>query len=480
MPVLRRSLFAIAAVGAVAACSDEPTPAPTAPVTPGAPQFDVGVAARPAWIPSVCDITLLKSDARAYAKKSNDQLLGIIGDLGTEYGKSRFRNATLKAFDGLARVAAIRGTGDQKTDITPAIFNSLVEGFLACMEPAVVDNAIEPTPPPPNAGIGFGAALGSNWVFEVRGRTTNDKEPALQRTKDPAPETWWTLEPPGAATWAQAIGGTLNLDRVFVYGYQTSAVAFPGGVGSSFDHLTIPRISRDAPPKSGPDLRPYTLSVEIGLCGVEPGDSRFLNHDNVFVPLLTGIDCDLITPQQILPTSSGLAFGGSRPMMLAHQAMNLFAPKLLHAAAFRSVTGGSRDYLSPSSVYDLSLLNLGPVGTIADGRNSEPVVLFGTAIPPLPVTLKVTVVGGGNAPDGTPVTVSIVGNQSNIAFLKDGASAPATATVTRYVSGGDGVVSFENLIVTKAGGTQLGFQIEFDGFASPQIITSNTFNIQNK
>lgn len=481
MHVLRRNILALAAVGAVAAaCSDEPTPTPTAPATPLAPRSDVAAAAvRPDWIPAVCDITLLRSDARAYAKKSNDLLLSIIGDLSTDYGRGRFREATLKAFDGLARIAEIRGTTDQKSDVTPAVFNSLVEGFLGCMETSVVENAIEPTPPAPAGWVGptngFGTALGSNWVFEVRGRTTSDADPANQRTKTADPTTWWTLEPPGASTWAEAIGGTLSLEKVFIYGYQKNATSLPGGVGSSFEHLTIPRISKEPPPPPGsPETRPYTLSSEIGLCGIDPEDSRFLNHDNVFVPLLVAFQCT--APLQILPTSSTVAFGGSRPMMLARRAMDLFAPRLLHATAFLSVTGGSRDYLSPSSVYDLDLLQLGPVGTIADGQNSMPLVLAGSGDP---VTLTVTVKdGGAAAPDGTPVTMSIVGNSSTIAFLKDGAAADATPTVTRYVSGG--IVSFAGVYVTKAGGTQLAFQISFDGFASTQVVVSNTFNIQNK
>src|SRR5687767_8598460 len=142
-PVLRIASL-LTAGAALAACSDQPNPAPTAP-TVVRPSFAAAIS-RPDWIPGSCDITQLKSDARAYARKSNDVLLTIAGDLGTEVSKKGLtRAATNKALDGLSRIAVIRGTADQKSDVTAPVFNSLVEGFLSCTELEFTDGALEPT-----------------------------------------------------------------------------------------------------------------------------------------------------------------------------------------------------------------------------------------------------------------------------------------------------------------------------------------------
>lgn len=464
----RRSLFALAAAGAVAAaCSDQPTPTPSEP-TP--PRVNVPGRINAAWLPTTCNLTALKENARAYTDKGNDALHTIIGQLQTELSKGRLGNVTVKAFDALARIAEIRGTSAQDPDVTAVQFDGLVKALLGCMEPAVTANALEPNPPGETSDTpDFGLALGSNWVFEVRGGAGDPPGGAYQRTKDPNPTQWWVLEP-GASDWATSIGGSLKLDRVFIYGYQTTSIAFPAGVGSSFDHLTIPRIT--PPPANNPA---FSMSVDIGLCTDDVTGSARLNHDNVFVPLETDFDCTT-PPAQIAPGSSGYAFGGAlNPLALARRAAGLFMPEPLYAAAFLRVVGGSRDYLSPSSVYDLSLLELSGLGTVADGKNSDPLHLTSGLNDAIEIT--VTEVGTGDpGPDGTPVTVSIVGNSSTIAFFKDG-DAKASATVTRYVK--DGVALFDNVFLTKAGGYQLGFQIAFDGFAGSMLL-SNSFNMQNK
>jgi hypothetical protein len=47
------------------------------------------------------------------------------------------------------------------------------------------------------------------------------------------------------------------------------------------------------------------------------------------------------------------------------------------------------------------------------------------------------------------------------------------------VSNATGLVSFDNVYLTKAGGYQLGFQIAFDGVSGAAVFT-NSFNMQNK
>jgi hypothetical protein len=143
---------------------------------------------------------------------------------------------------------------------------------------------------------GFGPALGSHWVFEVRGTSNppsnNYDDPtsgAYERNK-PAEATgmFWALEP-GNIDWATSIGGSLNLDRVFIFGYQTSAGPIPAKFGSSFTHFTIPKISP-------PGTRQYTLTSKLGLCGLAAQGGRRVDHDDVFLPLESNFACTQPAP----------------------------------------------------------------------------------------------------------------------------------------------------------------------------------------
>ncbi len=478
MRSLRTALALSLASAALAACSDQPTSAPTDPSRPTVSipaTVNGAVLALPA-----CDFTQLKSDSRAYAKKSNDVLLTIAGDLQSEVGKrGRTRAATNLVLDGLTRIAAIRGSLDQSSDVTAFVFNRLVHGWLACAGDDFLANAEEPNPTPTSDNVGgFGPALGSHWVFEVRGRTATDG--AYERSKpDAANSTFWALEP-GEANWGSSIGGSLGLDRVFIYGYQIGNDAIPAKFGSSFEHRTIPRI-----PPQGTQNPTFTLSSKVGLCGLDAQGGRRVDHDNEFLPLVTSLQC--LTPATILASSSSAIYAlrSLNPISLAQRAMGFLAPQPLHAAI--GVVGSRPKGLSPSAVYDLSQYGLSGLGTVADGKTSVALHLVGNGNPP--ITVSVSVPGPNNttvaAPVGTPVAISIVGNSSSIAFFKDGNTAPATATVTRFV-GANGIVSFANVFLTKAGGYQVAFQVSLPNgnggvdFLGANVITSNSFNYQNK
>jgi hypothetical protein len=493
MRSLRTALALSLASAALAACSDQPT---STPVGPNPPRVSMPTSMNAAWFPTACDIGQTKKDAGFFAKRGNDDLLTIVNALGDEYAANgRTRVATNRVFDALYRIGVMRGTTDQNGDVTALAFDRLVKGLLCFAETAITDGALEPTPAPTPDGVsGFGPALGSHWVFEVRGTSnppSNYDAPtggAYERNKpSEATGMFWALEPGntdsnGIPDWPTSIGGSLNFDRVFVFGYQTSAAAaIPAKFGSSFTHFTIPKIS---PPGT---LNPtYTLTSKLGLCGLDSKDGRRVNHDNVFFPLVTTFQC--VQPADILASSSSAiyAFGSLNPFSLAQRVMDFLAPQQLYAAL--GVVGQRGGTLSPSAVYDLSRYQLSGLQTVADGRISRPLEYTNHQ----PITLNVTVSGlqPGDPPvpaaDGTPVVVSIVGNNSSIAFFKDGATtAPSTATVTRYVQGG--VVSFRNTFLTKAGSYQLAFQVALVNtetntidFANAQVLVTNTFTYQNK
>jgi len=484
-PLPRTGLALVAGV-ALAACSDQPASAPTA-VNPVRPSF--ALISRPTWLTGSCDATQLKSDARAYAKKSNDVLVSIAGDLGAEVSKKGLtRVATNKALDGLSRIAAIRGTGDQNSDVTAPIFDRLVKGFLVCTELEFTDGALEPTPP---GGGGFGGALGSHWAFEVRGQNT-DATGIFERNKPAAAAAaankFWVLQPgvsvAGVPDWAASIGGTLGLSlkRVFIYGYQTSATPAIAKAGSSFDHRSIPLITST-----------FTMSLKVGLCGQEATGGLRVNHAGEF-GALSSPSCSP-SPSAMLASSS--IYAALNPIGLARRAVHYFAPQELHAAV-AGIVGRDLGSLSPSAVYDLSQYLLSGLGTIADGQTTKPLKYSGGSAVTIRVTVDSVAADGitkipVNAAVGTPVAISVVGNSSVIAYFTDGKTGTPSPTVTRYVAAdpitgkSTGIASFDEVYLTKAGGYQVAFQVALVNattgkidFAGAQVLTLNSFNMQGK
>jgi hypothetical protein len=488
MRSLRTALAFSLASAALAACTDQPT---STPVGPNPPRVSIPTSVNAAWFPTTCDIAQTKKDAGTFAKRGSDDLLTIVNALGDEYAAhGRTRVATNGVFDALYRIGVMRGTADQNGDVTALVFDRLVKGLLCFAETAITDNALEPTPAPTSDGVGgFGPALGSHWVFEVRGTSNppsnkyDDPTSGAYERNKPAQATgmFWALEP-GNTDWPTSIGGSLNFDRVFVYGYQTSAAGpIPAKFGSSFTHFTIPKIS---PPQSPT----YTLASKLGLCGLDAMAGRRVNHDNVFLPLESSFQC--AQPAEILASSSSAiyAFGSLNPFSLAQRVVDFLAPKQLRAAG--TIVGSRPGSLSPSAVYDLSQYQLSGLGTISDGTNKVQLHLVTPPNPPnTPITLHVTVPGNNgpeDAPVGTPVAISILGNSSSIAYFADGsANATPTPTVTRFV-GANGIVSYANVFLVKAGGYQVQFRVSLStetggvDFQGAQVLTSNSFQNQNK
>src|SRR5688500_13141717 len=124
--LLRTSLALCAASAVLAACTDQPATAPAVRAT-------IPRAANALLLTGGCDVTQLKADARAYANRSNDVLVTIAGDIGGLTRNGVTAASTNKAFDGLARMAAIRGTSAMNPEVTGVVFDRLVRGFLKCM-----------------------------------------------------------------------------------------------------------------------------------------------------------------------------------------------------------------------------------------------------------------------------------------------------------------------------------------------------------
>jgi hypothetical protein len=157
------SLLVIASVAALAACGETPTSSRNPRVA----------RATTTTLTLTCDINGLKSNARAYAASNQDPLYTIIGDLQQLVKKGPSEAGTDKAFDGLARLAAMRGTTAQLGTATGATFNALTLGFIGCMESYISSNV--------PGDFSVAGALSPGWMYEVRGKASDAAAGAYER-----------------------------------------------------------------------------------------------------------------------------------------------------------------------------------------------------------------------------------------------------------------------------------------------------------
>jgi hypothetical protein len=464
---LRTTFATIAASVVLTACADRTTPAPTGPNVL-IPSSVTGSVAAP-----TCDIPALKGYERDFAKSNRDVLGTIITDLQAAVKNGPSDAGTDKVFDGLARVAAIRGTTDQKSGVTGDVFNNLVKGFFGCAQSNVLVGAED-------QDFSNGVGIGSTWLFEVRGKNNTPAKPyddltgwAYQRSTATS-ATWWAAGPgigtdPEATRWNRSITSAALPKRFLIYGYPvTDFLNINGRFGSAFELRTIPKISDT-----------FGISLKIGLCFFDAENitsSQRLNHFNEFVPN-SALTCGTTRPPAIVASTSG-AFGELNPMTLVQRAVGLLTPRPAYAAFAVGSVGGAVSELSPSAVYDLSAIDaLTGLGTIPDGKISKKLV---TTLGPIVVRAMTKPVGTvpGTPVEAVPIELAIAGNSSSIAFFSEGLGGTPVATVTRLTDA-NGYATFDDVFLTKAGGYQVTLRVSFDGVAGPAVL-SNSFNYQNK
>jgi hypothetical protein len=438
----------VAASLVASACSDTPVREPTAPsaLRPS------GVVAAANLTTLACDFTALKSDARGYAASNKDALFTIIGDLQSLSKNGPNATATSKAFDGLARLAAMRGTSAQATGVAGAVFDRLTRRLLGCMESYVVAGA---------AAQDFSGALKAGWMYEVRGKDGVDPNTTGAYERG-APSSYWTMQP-GGPTWGATLvvtapQNTTATNRVLVYGYDiTDALVKDPVAGSAFEHRTIPPIGGALSLAQGAQLN-------IGLCNVELSNALRVQHVSTVLPKKT-LACDAAPP---FTATTALSMSS-----IAHGALGFFAPRPAFAAFIAGSVGGAVSELSPSAVIDMQQTTLKFVAAIADGRSSRDL----QGVDGNPVQVLVTTKGGVPLPNVT-VTLTVAGNNSVIAFFSGPGTGCSGACVSA-TSDASGIAKFTGDKLTKAGGYQLTANGSFDGVQGPSAL-SNAFNIQNK
>ena len=456
---MRNKLAAVAvcAAGLVASsCSDQST---TQPRAPKAPRFYV--AATAAFNALTCDFTLLKADVRDYAASNKDSLYTIVSDLQTLVKNGPTAAGTDRVYDGLSRLAAMRGTSAQKVGVSGAVFDRLTRRFLGCAEPYILAGA-----PPQD----FSGALLPGWMYEVRGKPNVD--PEVGAYERGATDSYWAAEALSNTTWAATIvvtapAGTTATDRAFVFGYRTSFLTNDPKVGSAFEHFTIPAITGGA----------LTLNpaLNIGLCNVGASLTTLRVQHVGTVLNKTTLTCAPAPQFANAATSSSTMLASGA--VLARRAFGFFLPQTAYAALLAGSVGGAPSELSPSAVIDLQQVTLAFAAKIADGTNTSP--LADTA--GNPVRVRVTTKGGTPLPYAV-VKLEIAGNSSTIAYFTGSGTGCLGGCVYRTADA-LGVASFDGVTLTKAGGYTLAASGTFDtgpnALTSPQFF-SNQFTIQNK
>jgi hypothetical protein len=430
------SLLAVACVAALAACGETPTSTRNAQVA----------RATTAPLALSCDITALRANARSFLASNQDPLFTIIGDLQQLVRNGPTAAGTDKAFDGLARLAAIRGTSAQGSGATGSVFNALTLGFIGCMESYISANV--------PGDFSVAGALSPGWMYEVRGKASDAAAGAYERGESP----YWAAEAPHGWTVASTSVGK----RFLIYGYRLTAfLTIDPAVGSAFEVSTIPTIA------SGKLTLGSALTV--GQCEVELTSTLRVQHQQSILKEV-GLAC--AAPPAFASLSAAPGSNGFSPLRLAQHALDIFAPRTLDAAMIIGSVGGGRSVLSPFAVIDMQSVQLAFVHGLADGATSHP--LADTSGNPAQVRVSTL---NGSPLSGATVTLAIAGNSSSIAFFQDG-SAAASATVSR-ITDANGLATFDDVRLTKAGGYTLTAGGSFDGVPGTSVL-SNPFNVQNR
>jgi hypothetical protein len=383
----------------------------------------------PAFATAGCDVSAARNLANQLFPNGVKQIaqdsLRVIQDAGA--GTPAATNAGF----GILELVSTYGPS------SPQIGSDLANATLLCMN-------VGATP------TDFTAALGPTGAFAVRGSSPSDDEAVVSRG---APV--WGMEPPLGSTWNDI---TLpSSTRLLAYGAPVSLASFPDGftneeqVGSIFDWSTFPTLTFKLP------------GVVVGTCVTDGGPQYLIQHNALgeIVPSATISFCPV-------GVTSLRAAEGWGPAALAQRVFDFFSPRPLLATALGTrPPGGSIGSLSPSVAVDPGAITIDFPKLIADGKTSVPIKFKDGS------DVSVTVIPAHNtALDGAVVELVAVANLGT----------PVIAS-GNIATTNDGVATFPNLTLSKAGGYR--FVAKVNGFgqnnaAGFNIIqdVSNGFNLK--
>ena len=410
--------------------------------SPTSPQFAPG--------PTGCDLSKAKSlvssvfPTNASRQAANGYLQAI------QDGGAKSLKATNAGFDLFALIAANRPVPAEDG-------SAFVNAVLSCQDVGTISLPID-----------FRGALGANGGFEVRGGSPSDSAAAV--TVDGA----WGLEPPLDLTgedpvrliWDQITSIPVRFNpgsnsvnkRLLVYGAPAENPTDPEYsdeelVSNIFDWSTIPTAT-------------FSPGVVVGTCLTDNLAQHYLIQHNAtadngeIIPSATPSFCQLE-----LATGRNGSFSA---VALARRVLHFFRPQLLMAVAVGvRPPGGAVGALSPNAAVNPGTITLLFQGNVADGRTGQVLKFTNNQ----PVSVKVTPEGLTKM-DGVRVHL--------IATTNLGATVVASGN---EVATEDGVATFTNLKINKAGGYRLiatiaGFGQNGNGGFQFSNITSNGFNLK--
>ena len=410
--------------------------------SPTSPQFAPG--------PTGCDLSTAKSlvnsifSTNATRQAANGYLQAI------QDGGAKSLKATNAGFDLFALIAANR-------PVPAAEGSAFVNAVLSCQNVGTI-----------SLPINFRGALGANGGFEVRGGSPTDDAAAV--TIDGA----WGLEPPldlsshtpVRLTWDQITSLPSRFNpasnpvnkRLLAYGAPAANPTDPEYskeelVSNIFDWSTIPTAT-------------FSPGAVVGTCLTDNLEQQYLIQHHAAVD--NGEIVPSATPSFC---GSGLTMGRAEPLSafaLARRVVEFFRPEPLMAVAVGTrPPGGSVGALSPNAAVNPGTISLLFEGTVADGRTGQALKFTNNR----PVSVKVTPAGLTRM-DGVRVRL--------IATTNLGATVVASGN---EVATQDGVATFTNLTINKAGGYRLiatiaGFGQNGNGGFKFSNITSNGFNLK--
>ena len=437
-PLLRTLLTISVASVPLTACTDRPSSELTAP-SRLRPSMSLGA------LTSICDPNAIRDGSKLFYAKSNDVAFKINGDIAKlTVGPAR----TDKAFDGLSRMAVVRGTNAQASTATAEVFDQLAKGYLGCVEAFLLNGV---------PSVDFAPDFAPGHLFAVRGKNTVDPTGGAYQNGTVTP--YWGVEPPG---------GTWPSKRFLLYEASPPATFLnTSGRVSVTDIATIPTIA------SG-NLQ---ITLNVGLCEVPLTPGLRVNHANTYGAYLA----------MACTRGSQLAAAGSPfdPRVLAQRAIDFFSPRTLNAAVFAGGLGLGASDVSPFGVFDLTAVVLDSLGTITNGNNTTPLNVATNFGPPYGthVVVRARATADLAKLQGIPIEMAIQGNSSVIAFF--GVGNDSLVTVTRTTDA-NGYADFGDVRILKAGGYTLNFRVHFvdtgpqDDVTGAQILPSNPFQIQNR
>jgi hypothetical protein len=388
-----------------------------------------------------CDLSTARSLVNSIfpmnERMTANSLLQIIQNEG-----SQSEAATNAGFDLLALVATYGPA-------SPLNSSTFANAIIPCQNVGTVATAID-----------FTAALGPKGAFAVRGASATDGAPVLSQDRA------WGLEPPlkevgstARYTWNEITNAPsgVTTKRFLAYGYPVTPDKFTTEtpVSTIFDWYSIPTLT-------------FSPGVIVGSCINDGTTSGALIQHNAFgsggeiIPSATSSFCSFASASRDIEGWSLAA--------VAHRLFDLFKPQpLLAAALWTRPPAGSTGALSPYIAVNPGQITLAFLGQIADGKTGVPLTFKGN--PPTPVSVSVTP-AGFTPMDGVRVKL--------IATTNLGATVTPSGNIATTENG---VATFPNLTINKAGGYRLIATL--DGFGQNSTagfqfnnVTSNGFNLK--